>query len=180
MGISVSDWSGTHPLWGTRRCAHLPAGRSRVSFDTSCQQGGMLAFTRSIVLDVWKGRLVRRRGCRWRGCFIAWKRIKGCRRMGCILARTAVFMIVESENKVLAMLLLKSRAATWKDVALTFESFGCWSSPIIDRQCKAWSSCLASSIASLQRRFLYALLKERCLVPLAQQDALRTILQAQS
>jgi hypothetical protein len=140
----------------------------------------MLAFTRSIVLDVWKGRLVRGRGCRWRGCFIAWKRIKGCRRMGCILARTAVFMIVESENKVLAMLLLKSRAATWKDVALTFESFGCWSSPIIDRQCRAWSSCLASSIASLQRRFLYALLKGRCLVPLAQQDALRTILQAQS
>jgi hypothetical protein len=74
----------------------------------------MLTFTRSIVLDVWKGRLVRRRGGRWRGCFIPWKRIKGCRRIGCILARTAVFMIVKSQNEVLARLLLKPRAASGK------------------------------------------------------------------
>jgi hypothetical protein len=45
---------------------------------------------------------------------MAWKRIKGCRRIGCILARTAVFMIVESQNEVLARLLLKPRAASGK------------------------------------------------------------------
>lgn len=56
-----------------------------------------LTFVRSVVLVLWNGRLVRSRGCRWRGCFTAWKRVRGCLIIGRILASIAEFMMAAIE-----------------------------------------------------------------------------------